>query len=133
MKSAFQFMTLAAFFLITASTALAGKDDKRSDKKSELSNLVLTGTVASEQVEKKSKDGGSRTVTVYYLTSTDGKVFLPQAHSKKKGEPAAYNLANFVGRAVRVTAKGISAPNKKGGKYIHVKHITAIETTGDSI
>ena len=126
MKTSCSFIALSiAVFLFVAAPVQAGKDKK--GKQPELTELSLTGKVSSEQVEKRGKDGTAKTYTVYYLNTDDGKIALPQPHSKKKGEAPPFQLLTFVNANVKVSAKGFTKPSKKGGTYTHIHQIVSIE------
>lgn len=103
----------------------AGKD--KEGKRPELKDLNLAGKVVSEQVEKKGKDGSSKTITAYYLSTDDAKIYLPPPESKKKGELPPFQLSTFVDASVRISAKGFIRSSKKGGVSTHVHQIVNIE------
>ena len=116
---------IAAVMLLASGISHAGKD--KDGKRPELKDLNLTGKVVSEEVEKKSKDGNTKRFTVFYLTTDDGKIHLPQPHAKKKGEAPPFQLASFNNANVRISAKGYTRPSKKGGMSTHVHQIVSID------
>lgn len=92
----------------------------------ELEILSLEGTVTSQQIEKKGKDGEVVTATVYVLESDGKQIKLPEAKVKGGQEPA-YQLADFVGAEVKIAAHGVTKRGKDGGSQIYVHRITSIE------
>ena len=120
-------MLAAAVMLAAVATLHAGKDKDKKGKSPELVSLELAGTVDTEDIEKKGKDGSVKTITIYFLKSNGEHILLPEAKKSKNGEPPAYKLSDFVGAKVNVTAKGFTAPLKKGGTKTHVHSITAIK------
>ena len=102
-------------------------DAKKCEKeKAKLEALTLTGTLASEEVEKKTKDGGTISMTVYYVQTGEEKVMVPAPRSKKKGEEPVIKLADFAGAKVTIIARGYKSKGKDGAERTHVHQITDI-------
>jgi hypothetical protein len=86
-------------------------------------DLELTGKVIQQEKVRKDKTGAEVKQTVIALDMTaDGiQVMLP-ANKKDGVDPAS-----FVGKDVKVFAKGTSVVDKKGKKAIRIQKIVKIE------
>ena len=114
------------FTCLLIAPAHAGEGKQCKDKE-KLEPITLVGELVSEQKEKKSKDGSVTTHTVYYVSTEEGKVHVPQPKAKKKGEAPAFNLADFDGAKVTIDAQGYTKTGKDGAKAIHLVTITEIK------
>ena len=89
-----------------------------------LQDLDLVGKIVQQEKVKKNKDGTEAKQTIIALDiAADGiQVALPPASKKDGVDPAA-----FVGKDVKVTAKGTQEVNKQGKKSIRIMKVVKIE------
>jgi len=101
----------------------AAAKEKPKDAESVLQDLTLTGKV--EKTQKQGKDG--QTVDVYTLAVNDGEP-VPLPWHKKEGS-SLMNLDDYVGKEVKISAKGMIV-EKDGKKKTVVKKIISVEAAG---
>ena len=127
---------MAALLLVVTllPVAVTAGDDKdkvkaegkeKGDKAANLETVTLTGTLVSETKEK-TKDGVSKQYTLYFVSTENGKVHVPQPKPAKKGESPAFDLADFDGANVKITAQAHVKQGKNGAKAIYVVNVTDI-------
>ncbi len=86
-------------------------------------DLELVGKVVQQEKVRKNKEGVEVKQTTIVLDITaDGIQVLLQANKKDNVDPAA-----FVGKDVKVFAKGYSEVNAKGKKSVRIQKVTKIE------
>lgn len=88
-----------------------GKPSQEKRKRAEPEKVMLTGKVTKKDEERKTDDGGTRTVTIYTLTESNGnKVALPLPRRNEAGDLLDdYNLDDFVEKTVVIAGRALTA------------------------
>jgi hypothetical protein len=86
-----------------------GDKPRAKDQGTVQEKVTLTGKVSKEERKVPTDDGGTTTVTRYYLTEANGnKVQLPPPRKNEAGALLDnYNLEDFVGKQATVTGRAV--------------------------